>query len=674
MKTFFSILCFTIFSLHAQNQVFIPQKNAEPKEYYFDASGGNDINDGSQQTPWKNLTKLDSLVIIPGSKILLKAGSVWTGQRLKFKGSGLEGNPIIIDKYGTGKKPLLAGNGLIGDGMVHLYNQSYVEINNLEITNSPNGPVDSDFFIGIYSDTTSPNPNPMGAARRGVMITLSNYGTANHIYLKNLDIHHIKGQLGSFENAVNGAVPKTTGGIYIAVLSSETTAAMSRFNDLLIDSCSIYYCENQGIAINNEWGTFYPGGEHSSKPADVTEYNNWFNRRYTNVRISHNIIHHIGKNAMIIRMTDETGLIEHNVCYETAVGTSGNTMFTARCKGTVFQYNEGYYNRGTTQQVDPHNYDGSMYDADFGSVNVIFQYSYSHDNSEGIYWGCNSRSSAINTSGIPDSGDVGCTLRYCISQNDMGDLVFFNYASAGNEIYNNVFYIKAGLSPTIIHENSSRQHRYNFFNNIIFNNSSSAKYSFASTGQTRNITNNIFYGIHPSTEKPGVNAITADPKFISPGLGTIGINSLLDGYKLKEGSPAINSGIALTNTAKHDFWNNSLTIDSLDRGIHEFGSTPMGIGLNSSGKAFPEGFSLSQNFPNPFNPSTNIKYSVPKTSMVSIKIYDLPGNEISILVNEEKPAGHYQIKMDTSYLPSGVYFYRLQAGTFVQTRKMIVLK
>ena len=127
-------ICLSVFSLQAQNHVYFSPLNSSRQTYYFDASAGSDTNDGSLMAPWKNLTKLDSVVIVPGSQILLRAGSIWTGQRLKFTGSGTEGNPIIVNKYGDGAKPLLAGNGLIGDGIVNLYNQSYIEINNLEIT------------------------------------------------------------------------------------------------------------------------------------------------------------------------------------------------------------------------------------------------------------------------------------------------------------------------------------------------------------------------------------------------------------------------------------------------------------------------------------------------------------------------------------------------------------
>jgi len=85
-------------------------------------------------------------------------------------------------------------------------------------------------------------------------------------------------------------------------------------------------------------------------------------------------------------------------------------------------------------------------------------------------------------------------------------------------------------------------------------------------------------------------------------------------------------------------------------------------------------FSISQNYPNPFNPSTNIKYTVGNNQFVSIKVYDVLGNEIATLVNEEKPAGNYEVNFNASSLSSGVYFYNLQAGSFVETKKLVLLK
>jgi len=94
----------------------------------------------------------------------------------------------------------------------------------------------------------------------------------------------------------------------------------------------------------------------------------------------------------------------------------------------------------------------------------------------------------------------------------------------------------------------------------------------------------------------------------------------------------------------------------------------------------PEVYSLSQNHPNPFNPSTKIRYSVPQSSSVIIKIFDILGNVIETLVNEEKPLGTYEITWYAERLPSGIYFYILQvyapgrAGSFVETKKMVLLR
>ncbi|HMU41935.1 MAG TPA: T9SS type A sorting domain-containing protein [Ignavibacteriaceae bacterium] len=88
----------------------------------------------------------------------------------------------------------------------------------------------------------------------------------------------------------------------------------------------------------------------------------------------------------------------------------------------------------------------------------------------------------------------------------------------------------------------------------------------------------------------------------------------------------------------------------------------------------PSNFNLAQNYPNPFNPSTKIRYSVPISEFVTLKVYDVLGNEVAALVNEEKPAGTYEVNFNASQLSSGIYFYKLQAGSFVETKKMILLR
>jgi hypothetical protein len=88
----------------------------------------------------------------------------------------------------------------------------------------------------------------------------------------------------------------------------------------------------------------------------------------------------------------------------------------------------------------------------------------------------------------------------------------------------------------------------------------------------------------------------------------------------------------------------------------------------------PKDFSLLQNYPNPFNPATTISFSIPSSAFTSLKVYDILGNEVATLVNGRKYAGEYMIEFNASQLPSGVYLYRLSAGSFSLTRKMILLK
>jgi subtilisin-like proprotein convertase family protein len=85
-------------------------------------------------------------------------------------------------------------------------------------------------------------------------------------------------------------------------------------------------------------------------------------------------------------------------------------------------------------------------------------------------------------------------------------------------------------------------------------------------------------------------------------------------------------------------------------------------------------YSLSQNYPNPFNPATTIKWQIPEAGLVTLKVYDVLGNEITTLVNEEKPAGISELRWNAENLPSGVYFYQLKAGEFIQTKKMLLIK
>ncbi|MCY7363350.1 MAG: T9SS type A sorting domain-containing protein, partial [Ignavibacteria bacterium] len=104
------------------------------------------------------------------------------------------------------------------------------------------------------------------------------------------------------------------------------------------------------------------------------------------------------------------------------------------------------------------------------------------------------------------------------------------------------------------------------------------------------------------------------------------------------------------------------------------------VGITTISNSVPDKFSLENNYPNPFNPSTNIKFNIANVSLASLKIYDLKGREVAVLVNEKLQPGSYEFKYIADNLPSGVYFYRLEtssqsgSGDFTQTKRMILLK
>jgi len=94
----------------------------------------------------------------------------------------------------------------------------------------------------------------------------------------------------------------------------------------------------------------------------------------------------------------------------------------------------------------------------------------------------------------------------------------------------------------------------------------------------------------------------------------------------------------------------------------------------SETESVPEEFTLQQNYPNPFNPTTQISFALPTESHVELKIFNQIGQEVRTLVDSQRPAGQHTVQFDASDLPSGVYFYKLQAGNFNQVRRMTLVR
>ena len=181
------------------------------------------------------------------------------------------------------------------------------------------------------------------------------------------------------------------------------------------------------------------------------------------------------------------------------------------------------------------------------------------------------------------------------------------------------------------------------------------KYVFSTAALDDDVTTLYIYDSGVPASEPGspleklgpVGAGTAnDPPddlgFVALRQGSNGMTGTVDGIRVSD-----NWGLALTGVA---------------------------TAVEENGSDLPSVFELSQNYPNPFNPSTVIKYQVAQNTFVNINVYDVLGNQIANLVREEKAAGSYELKFNAINIPSGIYFYTIQAGNFAQTRKMILIK
>jgi len=113
---------------------------------------------------------------------------------------------------------------------------------------------------------------------------------------------------------------------------------------------------------------------------------------------------------------------------------------------------------------------------------------------------------------------------------------------------------------------------------------------------------------------------------------------------------------------------------SLGNGLYIISDDPPYVGIKNISSEVPKDFSLSQNFPNPFNPTTNIRFALPKAGFVKLAVFDILGREVETLVNEDLIAGSYNADWNASKYSSGVYFYKLETEGFAETKKMVLTK
>ncbi|MBE0538438.1 MAG: T9SS type A sorting domain-containing protein [Ignavibacterium sp.] len=188
----------------------------------------------------------------------------------------------------------------------------------------------------------------------------------------------------------------------------------------------------------------------------------------------------------------------------------------------------------------------------------------------------------------------------------------------------------------------------------------------------------VFAGVHCATVDPRflysgnpvnhtgwINTLSADQRILTnTGPFNLEENKPIDiivCYIVGRGNDALNSISVMKN----------ISAEAIE--IYNSNFTDIPTGINNEPGIITE-FKLSQNYPNPFNPRTKISWQSPVGSHQTLKVYDVIGNEVATLVNEYKPAGMYNVQFTMNNLASGIYFYRLQAGSFVQTKKMLLIK
>ena len=565
------------------------QDTATGTTYYVDSKSGSDSNDGtSESKAFKTLDKVNALNLEPGDTVLLKKGSVFEDQALQFtkEDSGTAEAPVKISTYGEGDRPQINTNGhgqwdlnygTPLDNRNHKWkgkvsssilikDTEYIEIEGLELTNDRKSATDTE-KNKAYNDAYAMD-------RTGVAGVAKDNGTVDHIVLNDLYIHDVTG------NVYNKHM--TNGGIYFIVETptNEATTGIARYNDVQIKNCSLDKVNRWGIAVGYtyQWSQFTTG---ALSDATMAKYGS------SNVVIENNYLNHVGGDAITTMYLDRP-MVQYNVSENAAeqintidysqqqpslnangeengkqdvgAGRVAAGIWPWKCKNAIFQYNECF----KTLNASSGNGDGQPWDADYGD-GTNYQYNYSHGNTASTIMFCG-----------PES--INNTFRYNISQNeDMGPL-----DPAGNtgncQVYNNTFYIKAGLN-TIWHRSHGNGGPVTAENNIFyFAGSTPATVSNWNPSNNKVFDNNLYYNVaNYPTDANAVKVSAGTAVLVDAGSGPVAAaedkqarkhedptaTTVFDGYKLAANSPAINAGKVIVDrngySIDHDFFGHAIT-------------------------------------------------------------------------------------------------------------------
>lgn len=546
--------------------------------YYLDSNIGKTGGDGlTPESAFDSLEDVNSMTFQPGDQILIKAGTQYTGT-LWPKGSGSEGYPIVIDMYGEGDKPLIDGNGAYfmpqvkdwqgpftgenGDQIgaaVYLYNQEYIEINNLEVKNQGDN---------------------VNRDRSGIRVEGYDYGVIHHIYIRNCYVHDVRGYNGQDDiypvvptnpdgSPLDGYVggdqnnPNTsntfwgartthrTGGINfvtytarlpeapnkfnVRVQELDTTKKITTFDDILIENNTVENCQANGITTTNVKGTL-----------DDVAF------RHTNVVIRGNYVHNVTRSGIIPIYTNGV-LVEHNKVdrFQSTNEGYGCGIWCDRANNMVFQYNE------VCNGVN--GMDGMAFNLDDMTRDGVIQYNYTHDNYGGGYM-LHVRQKSYNRNN---------TIRFNLSVNDSGVFADHNaqIVAVGEtditklesaKVYNNTFISNKDCHAVY------QGDEVDYTNNIWYftNPTVATRQQCFRPGANSTFDNNVYVGCVAPTD---AHKYTEDPQFVG-GSSLFGLDkaAAFSAASLKSTSPYVGTGVTVADNGGKDILGGSL--DTLNLG------------------------------------------------------------------------------------------------------------